>query len=381
MAVQLDTLVDLLYEASLVPERWPRALEGLAAVADAALASIFAFDGTVLRWVGTPAANALIADYKTVERMIPNERIARALRSNRTDFITDYDWFAPAELEQEPFYRDFLRPRGFGWVAATKIEPPTGDIIFFSAERRFSRGPVEAACIRRLNRLRPHIARAGLVAARLQFERARAMAEVLAMMGIPAAVLGGRGTLLVANDLFAGFIPAVCQDRRHRLVFMDADADRLFAEVVASGSAGIASRSIAVRATEFEGAFVAHVLPLRGDARDIFISGQYILAITSVNANDRVGALVLQALFDLTPAEAMVARGVAEQMSVAQIAVQLGHTTSTVRTRLKSVMNKTGTHRQAELAALLAGLHVPATSAGGQPPLLQQRLREQGRPS
>ncbi len=69
-------------------------------------------------------------------------------------------------------------------------------------------------------------------------------------------------------------------------------------------------------------------------------------------------AEVLQGLFDLTPAEARVARGIAECQSVEGIADLLGVSRETIRTQLKAVLAKTGTGRQVELAALLAGSHI-----------------------
>lgn len=65
---------------------------------------------------------------------------------------------------------------------------------------------------------------------------------------------------------------------------------------------------------------------------------------------------VLQGLFDLTPAEARVARAIGDAQSVENIAELLGVSRETVRTQLKSVLAKTGVGRQVELVRLLAGL-------------------------
>jgi len=57
----------------------------------------------------------------------------------------------------------------------------------------------------------------------------------------------------------------------------------------------------------------------------------------------------------LTPAEARIALGIARGDALAAIAKAHGISIATVRTQLKSVFAKTGTHRQAQLVALLAG--------------------------
>ncbi|WP_462119605.1 helix-turn-helix transcriptional regulator [Methylorubrum extorquens] len=64
----------------------------------------------------------------------------------------------------------------------------------------------------------------------------------------------------------------------------------------------------------------------------------------------------MQGLFDLTPAEARVARDIARGLGVPEAAVQAGVTEGTIRSQLKAVFAKTGTSRQAELAALLNGI-------------------------
>jgi DNA-binding CsgD family transcriptional regulator len=66
----------------------------------------------------------------------------------------------------------------------------------------------------------------------------------------------------------------------------------------------------------------------------------------------------LQGLFDLTPAEARVARGVGLAQPLDALASAQGVTYETVRSHLKQVLAKPGLSRQAELVSLLAGLPV-----------------------
>jgi DNA-binding CsgD family transcriptional regulator len=61
----------------------------------------------------------------------------------------------------------------------------------------------------------------------------------------------------------------------------------------------------------------------------------------------------------LTPAEARIAIGIARGNALSVIAKAHGISVSTARTQLKSVFAKTGTHRQAQLAALIAGMIGP----------------------
>jgi DNA-binding CsgD family transcriptional regulator len=60
--------------------------------------------------------------------------------------------------------------------------------------------------------------------------------------------------------------------------------------------------------------------------------------------------------FGLTAAEARAAGLIAQGLSPEQAAQQLNIAVETARSQLKAVFSKTGTHRQSELAALLARL-------------------------
>jgi DNA-binding CsgD family transcriptional regulator len=66
-------------------------------------------------------------------------------------------------------------------------------------------------------------------------------------------------------------------------------------------------------------------------------------------------AEVLQGLFDLTPAEARVARGIGQAETIDTLAEATGVNRETVRSQLKAVLAKTGTRRQAELGLMLTG--------------------------
>jgi DNA-binding CsgD family transcriptional regulator len=87
-----------------------------------------------------------------------------------------------------------------------------------------------------------------------------------------------------------------------------------------------------------------------------FIGRSYVLGEAKLTKKNRrsVGNAVLHSRFRLTPAEARIALGIARGEALRAIAETHGIAVATARTQLKSVFKKTGTHRQAELTALLA---------------------------
>ena len=80
-----------------------------------------------------------------------------------------------------------------------------------------------------------------------------------------------------------------------------------------------------------------------------------LLLITPVDRAAVPTAEVLQGLFDLTPAEARIARGIGLAQTIDALAAAQGLSRETIRSHLRQVLMKTGLNRQAELVSLLAG--------------------------
>jgi DNA-binding CsgD family transcriptional regulator len=212
-----------------------------------------------------------------------------------------------------------------------------------------------------LDELRPHLARASMLSARLAFERSRAAALALEHVGLPAAVLGRSKRIIAANPSLEAMMPTVVQDRGARVALVDRNADALLAQALTrltmrDDPGGV--RSFPIAAREERPPLIVHLIPIRLGANDVFSSASAILVLTPVVPAEVPSAEVVQGLFDLTPAEARVARGISERKTVDMIAGSLGISRETVRTQLKAVLGKTGAARQVDLAALLAGARV-----------------------
>ena len=108
---------------------------------------------------------------------------------------------------------------------------------------------------------------------------------------------------------------------------------------------------------------VMTVLPIDGAARTPFLGARVLLTLTDLDADAQPDSLVVARAFGLSPAETRLALLIGSGTSPAEAADELGISRETVRSQLKGVFAKTGTHRQAELVALLARLaHLPGTS-------------------
>jgi len=100
------------------------------------------------------------------------------------------------------------------------------------------------------------------------------------------------------------------------------------------------------------------VLPLRPDAKlaETWQRPLALLVVVDPKAGASVGLDKLQALFGFTLAEARVAAALAEGKSVEEFARSTQVSAHTAKAQLKAALEKTGTHRQAELVRAVLSL-------------------------
>jgi DNA-binding CsgD family transcriptional regulator len=352
-----EDLIESIYEAAVVPTLWPDVLSRVSERVKGSGGVLLAARNGYDRLVSSPNLANAVHEFMNDGWAARDPRLPRALALNHPGFINDGDLFTDEEIATNDVYANFFRPHGIGYMAATMIHSPSGDFIGTVFERHQDDGPVSREIVAFLDTLRPHLARASLLAFRIGFEQARAQTEALQAMGLPAAVLRHGGNILAANALFESLVPVVAQDRRHRVVLTDGNADALLATALAQHRAGgmIGSASIPLAAQDNRPPMIVHLVPVLGSAHDVFSQSAMLLLITPVDRAAVPTAEVLQGLFDLTPAEARIARGIGLAQSVETLAALQGVSRETVRSHLKQVLAKTGLSRQAELVSLLAG--------------------------
>ncbi len=354
-----EGLIDRIFESAFVPELWPGVLDELSRIADARGGSILAVTPKALRWTASEGLLEVAEIFAREDWASRSLRRPRLLAARHAGFLGDHDLFTREEMDRDPIYCDFLRPRGLGWAAATSVALPTGDKVIVTLERDYVRGPVEDEVMHQLDALRPHLARSTLVSARLQLERARVAGETLALIGLPALVIDDQGMVVEANQLVEPLADHVRWHARDRISLKDPRADALYRQALAELALHtVTVRSFAVCGSDVDPAMVAHLVPIRGTARDIFVRCAAVLVLTRVATPQAPPAELIQSLFDLTPAEARVARGLAAGEAVEEIASSRRVSRNTVRTQLRAVMEKTGCDRQAEVVALLGRLTI-----------------------
>lgn len=351
-------LIDRIYECSALPDLWPAVLDELAELADSRGGLLFSARDRVLNWTASANLSDIFRAYVEDGWFARCDRRVCLFGQSQPGFFAEHDFWTADQLDHNPIYRDFFRPRGLGWSAGTGLKMPTGDRVVFSVEREYSRGPIERDRIDRLNELRPHLARSALVTARLGLQRATGAKEALTAMGLPALLLSQNGTVIEANHLIEGLGAHVQWRARNRVALADSRANELLWAGLAAldGDPDQAVRSFPLRDADGRAVLVVHTIPIRRSAHDIFAGSYVLLIATPVTAPAAPPAELMRSLFDLTLSEARVARGLAAGQTLDEIASDGSVALSTVRSQLRAVLQKTGCTRQAELVALLANV-------------------------
>jgi DNA-binding NarL/FixJ family response regulator len=359
-----QNLIDRIYECAFAPEFWPDVLDELAAKSEARGGVFFAADlhTGAIKWVSSPKIHDTFADYASGGWITRKCLRNRLFESPHAGFLTEDELYqSPKELAADPTYRDFLRPRGLGWFTGTGISLPTKDLLIITLEREYDRGPVERSIVDQLDALRPHLARAALMSARLRLERAQVAAETLRLVGLPALAFDERGKVIAANGLIEALTNHIRWLARDRIALKDSSADAMLQEAMKTQHIDSATptRSFVVRSANSGSSMIGHVIPLRRAARDIFAESVGVLLLTPVTQPQAPPVELVRSLFDLTPAEARVARSLSAGETVEAIASFGGVSLNTVRSQVRCVLEKTGCHRQAEVIALLSGIAMP----------------------
>ncbi|MDR7033601.1 helix-turn-helix transcriptional regulator [Mesorhizobium sp. BE184] len=349
-------VIDRIYEAAFVPELWPETLQEIA-VRTGSVSGEFQLitDSATPRWQATDVTRPVMDDFMASGMWRRCMRPQVLLELNHAGFLCDHDYMDAGQLAADPAY-EVMGRIGLGWQLGTLIPMPTGEVVGVTFERWVAQGKPGQDEIDRLDELRPHLARGGLIAARLQLERARETVSALEALGLPAAVMSASGKVRATNSLFEA-LPEVFLPRAFDQISVAVKrADDMVRDAIQSLSDGhfTAIRSIPLAATVERQPLVIHVLPIRRSAYDVFSGSDVIIAATMVSASNLVPSpSILTGLFDLSPAEAKLATALAAGTSLNDAAMSASIKLKTARTYLERIFAKTGTHRQSELVALL----------------------------
>lgn len=349
-------IVDRIYEASFVPELWPDILHDIAALTDSKGGLLLSTREKSLNWTASAPVFEAFAEYLEGGWFRRCGRRVCLLEKAHAAFLTELDYWTEQEVADNEIYREFFRPRDLGWSAGTGLVMPTQDHIVFSIERSHQLGPIDDAKKAVLNGLRPDLARAAMVAARMGLKSAVTTKEAFEKLEIPSILIDLDGAAVDASD--STLPDAISIGMKNRVSLKDLNADKLLKNALAAQGKRGGVQSFAVRNEAGSPVFAAHVIPITRSAHDLFAKGYALLVLNPIDRKASPSSDLLRSLFDLTPAEANVARRLATGKGVETIADEGGVSVNTVRTQVRRIMAKAGCSRIAELVSLFSNIPV-----------------------
>jgi DNA-binding CsgD family transcriptional regulator len=349
-------VVDLIYEAAFAAELWPNVLGAVSAISRSASGAIFVFsDHTPVRAITEAHVQPLLDEFMAGDTWKFSESVHRMCSAQPASFVRVDDFMTDDEIERDPV-RKSATAFGVGSHVCTSVPMPGGELALFVFQRWLKDGIYDHAAIDLLNGLRPHLARAGLVAGRLGLERARTAVSILREVGLPAAIMSGSGRVLTVNLLLEDMADVFLPTAHGGIALADGSANELFQKAIKQDRDNHTVRSIPVAGTKRRPALIVHLLPLRRAAHDIFSGADILVSATEVSLCATVPSPhIFSGLFGLTPAEARLAAALAAGRSVHEAAIEIGIAVKSARTYLERIFRKTGTSRQSQLVALLKG--------------------------
>lgn len=363
-----DDLIDKIYEAAFVPDLWPNVLESIDAVSDSVAGSVFLFaDDQPVRGRTVGPLQDLLGEFLLSDTLQFSTAVSRMCAVQPASFV-DVDSFLTAEEIANDPVRIRLRALGIGAHTCTAIPMPSGELAIFVFQRKLGDGNYGRAHFDALDDLRPTMARASLIAARLGLERAQGTVAAMTAMGLPAAILSSSGRVLAANPLFEAMASIFLPVAMGGLAIGDAEANRLFQQAILAERREVepSVRSIPVAAGTDTPPLILHFLPLRRAAHEIFSGADILVAATAVSASSVVPSpSLLMGLFDLTPAEARLASALSQGRPLKDAAASSNITVKTGRSYLERIFAKTGTRQQSQLVALLKSTELPQLPTRG----------------
>jgi DNA-binding CsgD family transcriptional regulator len=365
-----DAVLRQFLEAAAVPERWPDALHEFAQACGAEGVAAHAADGT--RTLGTVVSKGaaslyddFVARWKAPELNSHRSRGLALLNRGWRGAFTEADIFNEQEIARDPFHQEFILPAGFPSFAGLVLAQSPGLMLSASIYRKPKQGGFERAEIALINRLVDQLRAAGELALRIGLTSTHRMAETLTAAGHPMALIGRNGRVLYMSAPFEALIGNGLQVKAGRLSASDTEAERVLGAAIARATqheiaVGEAFRWLVVPRRGGLRPLMVQLVPVVGVANDFLNPVSAIVLLTDLEANvtgPEKG--VLADAFGLAPAEARLAAQIVAGETLPEIAHREGVSRETLRSRLKSIFEKTGTSRQSELVLLLAKLVGP----------------------
>jgi DNA-binding CsgD family transcriptional regulator len=364
----IASAIDNCYDAAFEFGRWPEALQNLADALGATSCVIRACDDnhpfrsdqrkrTAPTPDSTEHAEFSALWLKNIQGAPdPRDERLKLLVKNGTCFIVEDEVTTPDERRCLAYYQEIAGPGHREWWAAVYFVVKKRR-WFLSMFRDARSGAFVLSEADQFLRVAPDLRRIISLAEKIWEISLDPTLAVLDQFNFAAALLDHRGCLTRCNEHADALLGSGLLVRHGRIHAADRESDTRLQRMIRAAVSGALDGAVP-EVVARDGSFwlLAEVVPMTSFVRDLFNGGDFLLCFTDLVRERPLSARLLGRAFKLTAAEARLASNLTAGDGIDAASARLAIGRETARTQLRAILAKTGTHRQAELTALLSRL-------------------------
>lgn len=340
------------------PRLWPEALESVTLYLRASFATLVHEDrsSALLELRHSSRAQKLwLTEYLRNHRKLDPERAHLIEKLGVGRVFSAADFIEPQRFHQSMIFQRWLEPHNLIDAVGAILHRSASGVCIFIAFRSTAEGPIDAEAKFRLERILPKLTEAVSLGERVAESafRASQLFQLFEQLVAPVIILDRQMRIKQCNDSARMMLEEhpMLAAANGALIIDDARAREALEQALRTEEP-LAARSCAIllRRGE-EKCCVMHVLRLT--------HGEAAILVRSLAARSDASGEVVTQLYGLTARERSVLLAIADVGGVPAAARALGLTESTVKGYLKSIFQKTGAQRQADLVKLVLALESP----------------------
>jgi PAS domain-containing protein len=357
------SLTDAFMAAAVDPSGWDAAMEEAARATGSFGAILLPVRGRQTPFVPMTDSMRAVADdffrQGWPERAEPRSGWSAALMRRGT--INNFDYTTLEKMAHDPYHQTLIAPHGLRWSAGVRVGDGK-DIWGLSLHRRAEQDQFSPAELERMGKLSLALAGPAKLAIAIGFARIDATLSAFERSHSPVAMIDRDGAVIRLNPSAEHLLGPDLQVVRRRLVSWSCDAtralDRALSELLWSRRLD-AFQTPVVLPRRSGRPIIAYPSRLSSVVSEAFAFCQGFIVFVDLETRLKLIAADLRRVFNLTAAEARLAERLFREESLKAAAESLRVATGTARNQLKAIYQKTGTHGQGQLIALIARLAAP----------------------
>ena len=295
-------------DAAIDPSRWCGAMEIVAQVTGSFGAALLPVSGRLPILPHSPSLAEPFNTYVKDGWVHRDERYRFVPTLLKRGVASDLDFTRPEEMARHPYYQEFLAPYGLQWCSCVLVA--SGDDQWgLSIQRSVKQGPFLPKEIDLFAKLSKHLAAAAALSRALGFSALNMALEAYELSGTAVVCLNRQGEVIRLNAMAENILGCGVRVSKKRLIADEHGAtvalDRALHALIWGDGLALLPPVPLPRRDRLP--LLAHPMKPSTLAQNVFAESQALLVLVDPEKRAYPPEATLQAVFELTPAEARLA--------------------------------------------------------------------------